>query len=612
MGNRLFYDADNQKLQWRGDFTLADEERLMGLTDDPAFQRAVRAIGGSYRIEVFTQDLSQILTQAATVQNTLRSTEASLLDNIDDFKLFLGIPTDFQVTLDKSMLKPFELIDPRINRVEDRLQQSIKTWENPDGSEPTQDQLETIMRSLLRFWREIKREGMQPVAQDLAREEANRPARLKSLATELERQQVMRNVERDRILFQRNEEQHARLRLVLLELQRLNAANELPLVKPQVKIPFEAETYPNVQEYTHWDQMPSVDDVLGALRAIREDFLQIVQGLKVTEVGARSELITLQDFDMSLEDVVAIAVENRLDLMNTRAQVMDARRNLEVAANRLQGVLNVVTRGDIRNSGGTNPFDFRAEDSTFQFGLQFTAPLDQVLVRNTYRSALINYQQVRRAYMLAEDTVKRDVRLEWRRLQLNRANFETARQNIRYAAINYDVTVENAYQPSRSAASALPGVGGGVGLSQGQNTGLQLLNALNSILTAQNNLIGIWVAYEQNRINIYRDMDIMVIDERGLWSDPVYQPASDRPPSLPSEPADVIPPQPAADADRDRDVSPLAPAGADNETFDLSAFDVSREDRVGSDRPRRISRQRLSDHAGRAALSDLRVSDVVE
>ncbi|MFM8727868.1 MAG: hypothetical protein ACKON9_22405, partial [Planctomycetaceae bacterium] len=36
-------------------------------------------------------------------------------------------------------------------------------------------------------------------------------------------------------------------------------------------------------------------------------------------------------------------------------------------------------------------------------------------------------------------------------------------------------------------------------------------------------LIGDWVLYETNRLNIFRDMGIMDIDARGVWTDRFYQ-----------------------------------------------------------------------------------------
>jgi hypothetical protein len=169
-----------------------------------------------------------------------------------------------------------------------------------------------------------------------------------------------------------------------------------------------------------------------------------------------------------------------------------------------------------------------------------TAPLDQVQVRNAYRSSVINYQQARRAYMLLEDQVKYDIRTSWRQLLLNRQNFELTRKNLRQAAFQYDINVANNLNPKQNVA----GQAGTTNLGQ---TGINLINALTALLTAQNNLIQIWVNYERNRINIYRDMDIMQIDERGLWIDPVYQnlEGGDSSSYL-NGPAHDIPPEPAS------------------------------------------------------------------
>jgi hypothetical protein len=99
-------------------------------------------------------------------------------------------------------------------------------------------------------------------------------------------------------------------------------------------------------------------------------------------------------------------------------------------------------------------------------------------------------------------------------LQVLKQNFETARQNLRIASVQLDSSIETSNQPASMQRS---------GGSQSGTQGLNLLNALQSVLNAQNDLIRIWVQYEQNRINIHRDMDIMQVDERGIWIDEVYQ-----------------------------------------------------------------------------------------
>src|SRR5260370_41664052 len=111
-------------------------------------------------------------------------------------------------------------------------------------------------------------------------------------------------------------------------------------------------------------------------------------------------------------DTAARGLETRLDLMNARAAVMDNRRKGEVAANQLQAVVNLVANGNVLTppliAGDHNPFDFRGKDSTFQVGIQFTTPIQLVAQRNTYRAALVGYQQARRNYLRTEDQVKLD------------------------------------------------------------------------------------------------------------------------------------------------------------------------------------------------------------
>ncbi|MCA9201345.1 MAG: TolC family protein, partial [Planctomycetales bacterium] len=152
-------------------------------------------------------------------------------------------------------------------------------------------------------------------------------------------------------------------------------------------------------------------DAIRSITAFREELLLRAQGLQVIQIGLRSELIDINRYRLNLEDSVGLALENRLDLMNQRAMVMDARRNVEVIANRLKAVLDVVVAGDIRTEPGTSrPFDFSGTSSSHRVGVQFTAPLDQVAERNQYRAAQINYQRARRDYMAFEDNVKLSVR----------------------------------------------------------------------------------------------------------------------------------------------------------------------------------------------------------
>ena len=245
---------------------------------------------------------------------------------------------------------------------------------------------------------------------------------------------------------------------------------------------------------------------------LREDMLRTSQGMQVIEIGLRVEMITLEPFTMDSSEVVRIGLDNRLDLMNQRGFVMDARRLMEVRSNSLEAVLNVVVDGDVSTPLGQNkPLDFSSSRAGFRAGVEFTAPLSLVQERNAYRESQIDYQRQRRTFMAAEDATKFEVRRSWRQLTVLRQNFETSRVQIRLAALQYDNAVESTSDPKKA------------GGNQGNTQGLNLLNALRTVLTAQNSLISNWVNYEQNRLNIYRDMGIMEIDENGIWKDDFYQ-----------------------------------------------------------------------------------------
>ncbi|MFK7776941.1 MAG: hypothetical protein QM501_02305, partial [Gimesia sp.] len=241
---------------------------------------------------------------------------------------------------------------------------------------------------------------------------------------------------------------------------------------------------------------------------LREDMLRTSQNMQVIEIGLRVEMITLEPFTMNSSEVVRIGLDNRLDLMNQRGFVMDARRIMEVRSNSLEAVLNVVVDGDVSTPLGQNkPLDFSSSRAGFRAGVEFTAPLSLVQERNAYRESQIDYQRQRRTFMAAEDAAKFGIRRSWRLLTVLRQNFETSRVQIRLAALQYDNAVESASGPSK---------GGG-------NEGFNLLNALGTVLTAQNGLINNWINYERNRLNIYRDMGIMEIDANGIWNDNFYQ-----------------------------------------------------------------------------------------
>lgn len=111
---------------------------------------------------------------------------------------------------------------------------------------------------------------------------------------------------------------------------------------------------------------------VSTVKTIQEDLLAVLQGLTVVQINLRVELIPLNRFNPSMTDATRTALENRLDLMNSRATVMDLRRKIEVAANSLRGMVNLRFEGDTnppRSSRGIlSPSSFKEMRAAFGRG----------------------------------------------------------------------------------------------------------------------------------------------------------------------------------------------------------------------------------------------------
>ncbi len=497
---RIEQAGQGYELVWYGPMLLDQEQALLALSDDPAYTSVVERLAVASRARQ-SLDIAQLTSRLLNSQNALRAQEQAYRDALDRYKIELGLPPDVLLPIDECLLEQFQLIDSRLSStayarvpgLEQRLVNFVELAYDVDVESPSVTDVRRIVTELTALVEDVRVGGFQLVEGDLARLRDELPKVRARLRTPEERERLQRDVERDLRRFDVLQTAFNGLRAELAQLAREAAAEDVT------------------------DER--LTTVVTELRSIREEALKLVRELKVVQIGARLEQIELPEFDLTLDRAVEIAVENRLDLMNTRAQVVDARRQVEITANRLEALLDVRAEGDVRNSPNReNPFDFRGARSSFRVGVAFAAPLDRQAERNDYRASLIALQQAKRAYTLAEDEVKFDIRQSWRRLQILRENFEVSRQALRFAAAQLDQAAENALEPLRSGQSSR-----GAG-----SQGLNLLNALNAVLNAQNDIIGNWVSYESARLNLFRDMGIMEVDARGLWDDPFYQGLSEQ------------------------------------------------------------------------------------
>jgi hypothetical protein len=244
------------------------------------------------------------------------------------------------------------------------------------------------------------------------------------------------------------------------------------------------------------------------------------------------------------EDEAFLAVEqacfeNRVDLMNVRAQLTDAWRKIRVAANALMGTFNVdYHMTSTTPIGQARPFAFSGSRTTHQLIFTGQLPLVRILQRNNYRSTLINFQQSRRSLMAFEDQLLFNVRFDLRQVR-NLANIyqRVEKRQIELAYMQVDQALQAFAQPQAPPGpdSILPGLVGPVGARPvpGDPAALttQLLSTQASLLGSQNDLYSIWITYQIYRTDLYRDMGVMPLDNRGVWIDAdatANQPADNR------------------------------------------------------------------------------------
>lgn len=521
---RLEYDDDEKQLILRGPLNEVETRLLLELSQDQAYRDAILDLADRASVLTINQNIAQLETQLAGQIITLRTNRVNYMNGLDQYKQQLGLPVDMPVTIDTSLLKPFELIDYRLIRLQDRLNLFVLEAlpvpkDHPDfesmtrvaalmrelrsESEPQLEVLRKIVQEMLLIRDDLKRDGIDVTEDDLRR------------VAEHQRQKAGQLQVDTGMGGERDPRRNEKLKNVLLEEFGEAEASLLGLQRDLASPDADAAARRSALE---------------TLADLREDLLKISQSLSVVQSNLRVDLIEFNPFDIPMEDAVAFGLGNRLDLMNTRAAVMDARRKVEVAANQLQSTVNLIANGQVNTkpllSGNDNPFAFRGDQSSFQVGVQFTTPVQLVAQRNTYRAAIIGYNQARRNYMRTEDQVKLEIRQNWRNLDVNRRNFETLREQVRAATAQLDIAAEQTSAPAGAGvpvAAAGGAGGGGGGGGAGNAQGLQIIQAVTSVLGAQNSLIGTWVNYESFRLDMYNFMGTLEVDNEGYWTDEFYQ-----------------------------------------------------------------------------------------
>lgn len=452
-------------------------------------------------------------------QSRLLDSNRQYLDQLDNFKLQLGVPTNLPIELDDGPLRPMKNQVRRIEQVYDQL---IQVQAEAGKYDPAEQPARYRER-----WNALLTESALVKDKPFAKKYPERMAELRQLSDDNLKKWIDELAEKRRKLLderadrQKNRQpEPAEAEAVLtgiddaIDFARFEQALRRFEAEPWLRLPKERQAGERAALFRS-----ALDaGTLVALTARNQRLDEIREAWPVLPA------ILVDDGDLmklSLDEastkVSQTALNNRLDLMNARAQVVDSYRQIAVRANALQGVLNV--QYDLNT--GTPPaenevFAFAGSRTRHALTLRAEPPFVRRVERNNYRASLISYQRQRRTLMAFEDNIINDCRADLRQLRSLVETYKVQQRSVELAYAQVDNARSTLLAPPDPTAREA--AGSSAALTE------QLLQAQNQLLQAQNALYTGWITYLNTRMNLYLDLELLPLDSRGLWTDDLPQP----------------------------------------------------------------------------------------
>lgn len=423
--------------------------------------------------------VDQFRQNIETERATLLQAQNALLLAQDNYVMgTLGLPPDLPIALDDELTQQFQLVAPQSTALQTRIAELQEELGNlPD--EPAVSELQQLMQHVAPLLPQFE-ERFNAIEQDVTR--MHNVVQM--------REQLLSDTERQRL---QRESQLLVDSLADIRQRSQAAAPRLDEIR--------AELTPASSQQT-----------AAALVIWLGEQYRLAGEATLVQARARLEAIVVEPVEIDAETAFQTALANRLDIMNSRAALVDSWRLIAYNANALKAGVDVVLDGNILTDRN-NPLSFQARTATVRAGLQFDAPFTRLLERNNYRQALIDYQQDRRSFIQNLDSVHRDMRQLLRQLDELRVNLDIQRRAVAISIRRVDLTQEELNKP------VPPPAPGEAATQLGPTAALNLLTALSDLRNTQNNFMSVWLNYYATRMQLMRELGVMQLDEQGRWID---------------------------------------------------------------------------------------------
>ena len=221
------------------------------------------------------------------------------------------------------------------------------------------------------------------------------------------------------------------------------------------------------------------------------------------------EIVKVGPLEADPEKAIPLALAHRLDLRVRKGQIFDAQRSVAVAADQLRADADLLGRGqagESRSLGSATSDDAELDlgVGSFSANLSIDLPFNRSDERVAYRNSLIAFESAVRDLQDLEDRIKLEVRNTLRTLAEARESVVIQSLSMRVAQRRLEST--NMF------------------LEAGRAEIRDVLEAEESLISAQNALSSALVGYRINELALQRDMGVLDINEEGLWQE--YDPGT--------------------------------------------------------------------------------------
>jgi len=192
-----------------------------------------------------------------------------------------------------------------------------------------------------------------------------------------------------------------------------------------------------------------------------------------------------------------LATEKQLLVLNSIDRFEDAKRKINVAANRLKADLNIFADASWRSETPTDYTQFNPDDIRGGVGIELDLPLDRLRERNTYRATLISFEAQLRALTLVLDELLENIERGLRTLEQRRQNYEIQRNALELA--------------NRRVASTT------LSLQAGRADVRDVSDAQDAQINAENSLVAALVDYQEVRLQLALDIGALDAEQPRFW-----------------------------------------------------------------------------------------------